>query len=359
MKKVSIIAFALLVAAVSAEAKSWKVGPSSVVGMDFASINDAMSKVTNGDTLYLDQYYNESAEQTVTKKVTIIGTGYDDSLNDEQVVARLTKSLTLKANNVTVKSVRIEGDVNFYSTDCIIDRCYISGLIKHQSTTAGMNHLYSCYITGRIEGYSSKSPSMQDIQNCVIVNNETASPAIYNIVYLTASIINNNVIVKSYKHNLDSQFGYSYCLSSISNSQITNNMVYGYNSNHPSYYNRDFTSDVVASGSGNTIDHNIFSGTADLTYYPSNKTGQRDNWNSIFVCSGSYSDYYKLATDSGDNPAVGYARDGGDVGCHGGMFGCPSGGRPQYIPYFTKVTVGSRTEGGKLPVNVSIKIQDK
>lgn len=360
MKKISISLLMLLMAVVGTEAKDWKIGPSSVTGMDFASINAAMgsSEVKAGDVLYLDQYYNENAEQTVTKKVTIIGTGYDESFNDEQVVARLTNSLTLKTNDVIVKSVRIQGSVNFYSTDCVIDRCYISGNIKHQSTTAGMNHLYSCYITGRIEGYSSNNPSMQDIQNCVIVNNWTIGSEIHNIAYLTASVINNNIIVKSYGTRDYPQRDW-YCLSGISNSQITNNMIYGYNSSHADYYNRDFTSDVVASGSGNTIEHNIFSGTDALTYYPSNKIRQRDNWNSFFVCSGNYSDYYKLATDSGDNPAVGYATDGGDIGCHGGMFGCPSGGRPQYIPYFTKVTVGSRTEDGKLPVNVSIKIQDE
>lgn len=354
----------LLVTAVSTEAKDWKIGPSSVAGMDFSSINAAMesSEVVAGDVLYLDQYYNESTEQTVTKAVTIIGTGYDFELTDEQVVATLTKALNLKTNNAFIKSVRIQSNVNYYSNDCTLDRCYISGIIKHQSTNAGMNHLHSCYVTGRIEGYNKDNPSMHDIQNCVIVNNACANPAIHNIAYLTSSIINNNIIVKKYSdynNSSSSTKGDCYCLSDIVNSQITNNMVYGYNSNSSSYYNRDFTSNIVASGSGNAIEHNIFSGDAAMTYYPSNIKGQRSNWNSFFVCSGNYSNYYKLATESGNNPAIGYATDGGDVGCHGGMFGCPSGGRPQYIPYFTKVTVGSRSEHGKLPVNVTIKIQDE
>lgn len=353
MKKIILSMLSLLVIAGSAQAKSWKIGPSSVNGMDFASINAAMNSdnVSLGDTLYLDQYYNENQEQTVTKKVVIIGTGYDTSFTDENVVARLTNSLTLKTNNIEVKSVRLDCNVNFYATDCIIDRCYVSGLMKHQSTTAGMNHIYSCYINGgRIEGYSSDNPSMQDIQNCVIINNNTY----FNISKLTSSIINNNVIYK--RHTSSS---YSYCLSDIVSSQITNNIVYGYSSYSSSYNNLDFSSNVVASGSGNTVEHNVFSGTASISYYPNNKTGQRNNWDSFFVCKGNYSDYYKLATESGDNICLNYATDGGEVGCHGGMFGCPSGGRPQYIPYFTKVVVGSRTENGKLPVSVTIKIQDK
>ena len=57
MKKLSLSLLMLLVAAVSTEAKYWKVGPSSVAGMDFASINAAMESesVAAGDTLYLDQ----------------------------------------------------------------------------------------------------------------------------------------------------------------------------------------------------------------------------------------------------------------------------------------------------------------
>ena len=359
MKKVLLSALVLSMSAMGTQAKYWKIGPSSVNGMDFASINAAVAsdQVMAGDTLYLDQYYNQSGEQTVTKKLVIIGTGYDTSFTDEKVVARLTGGLTLKANNIEVKSVRLECNVNFYATDCIIDRCYVTGVMKHQSTTAGMNHVYSCYISGgRIEGYSSSSRSMQDIQNCVIINDGTGNPAIHNIAYLTSSIINNNVIRKSYSEN-GQYYRDCYCLFGITNSQITNNLVYGYNS-YSSYNNRDFADAVVASGSGNTIEHNVFSG-ASSSYYPSNKYNQRTNWNSFFVCQGNYSDYYRLAIESGDNICRNYATDGGEVGCHGGMFGCPSGGRPQYIPYFSKVTVGQRTENGKLPVSVTVKIQDK
>ena len=360
MKKVTFTLLALLVAAVSTQAKSWKIGPASVTGMDFASINAAVnsSNVSAGDTLYLDQYYNENQEQNVTKRVVIIGTGYDTSFTDEQVVATLTRGLSLKTNNAIIKSLRLNCSVNFYASNCVLDRCCIAnGIVKTQSTTAGINCLYSCYLsTSRIEGYSSTAPSMYDIQNCIIIDNGYASnPYIHNIAYLTSSIINNNVIYKSYRTG-----GWEcYCLSNIDNSRITNNMIYGRDTYNDNYANRDFANNVVSSGSGNTIEHNIFSGTAALTYYPNNKTGQRNNWNNFFEGTGNYSDYYKLATESGDNPAIGYATDGGDCGAHGGMFGCPSGGRPQYIPYFSKVVVGSRTENGKLPVSVTVKIQDE
>ena len=344
MKKIYFTLLVMLLASSGAvEAKNWKIGPSSVAGMNFVSINAAMSSssVTAGDTLYLDQYYNESSEQSVTKKVVIIGTGYDTSLTDEQVVATLTGTLNLKANNVEVKSVKLS-TVYFYNDDCILDRC-LANTIQTKSTTAGMNHIYSCYITGYIRGYGSSTSQYGqfDIQNCLIKPN-----CHYPLEWMTNSIINNNTII--------SIEGYSglYC---IINSQITNNIILNtYNSN---YYNDDFySSDIYASGSGNTIEHNILSRTTALTYYPNNKIGYGNSMSELFTQTGNFSDYYKLADKSA---AKGYATDGGEVGCHGGMFGCPSGGRPQYIPYFTKVTVGSRSEDGKLPVSISVKIQDE
>lgn len=343
MKKLLLSLLVVTVAA-SVQAKSWKIGPSSVTGMDFASINAAMSSsnVASGDTLYLDQYYNESAAQTVTKKVVIIGTGYDTSLTDEQMVATLTNYLYLKANYVEVKSVKL-WTVYFYNDDCVLDRCYVNQ-ISTQSSTAGMNHIYSCYINGYIRGYSSSSSSQFDIQNCCIYYYLSSTSNYYIIEYLDNSIINNNTIIGN--------GSYVYCLYDyITNTQITNNIILN------TVSGRDFGSNsIYSSGSGNTIEHNIFGNNSALTYYPTNKLGFGSKSSELFTQTGNYSDYYKLADKSA---AKGYATDGGDVGCHGGMFGCPSGGRPQYIPYFTKVTVGSRSEDGKLPVSISVKIQEE
>ncbi len=339
----------LLVAVSSAEAKYWKIGPSSVTGMDFASINDAMnsSNVSAGDTLYLDQYYNESAEQNVTKRVVIIGTGYDTSLTDEQVVATLTSKLNLKTNKAVVKSVKLS-TVNFYNTDCTMERCYADA-VKTASSTAGINHIYSCYIYGSIEGYSSSAYSMFDIQNNCIVRRFINT---YTIQYLTSSIIKNNVIIA--RRTDDAQYHYR-SLININNTEITNNVILATETSG-SYFSYEFDDKIISSGSGNTIEHNILSRSAALTYFPNNKVGYGNSLSELFTQTGEYSDYYKLAEDS---PAKGYATDGGEVGCHGGMFGCPSGGRPQYIPYFTKVTIGSRSENAKLPVSISIKIQDE
>lgn len=343
MRKFTLSFLMMLLAVMSAEAKYWKIGPSSVTGMDFASINAAMSSsdVSKGDTLYLDQYYNENGDQTVTKKVVIIGTGYDTSLTDEQVVATLTGRLHLKANNVIVKSVRLE-EVCFYNDDCTVDRCYAKRM-RTQSSTAGLNHIYSCYITEYVIGYNNSNYSMFDIQNCVLNGNASY---LNSIQYLTSSIINNNTIVNASGYQ-------SYLIADVKNTQISNNIMLITDSGNNE---RALANGVYSSGSGNSIEHNILSHTSALEYYPTNKIGYGGSSSELFTQEGNYSDYYKLAEKSA---ALGYATDSGEVGCHGGMFGCPSGGRPQYIPYFSKVVVGSRSEDGKLPVSVTIKIQEE
>lgn len=339
----------LLTVAVCTQAKFWKIGPSSVVGMDFASINAAMDaeEVNAGDTLYLDQYFSTDVKQTVTKKVVIIGTGYDTSLTDEQVVATLTDSLKLMVDGIQVKSVRL-ANVKFFADECLLDRCYTRS-IEIGTVPKGMNYIYSCFITGSVgnQVVASIATSVSgstttvyakaqlDIQNCVFYSSGN------QICYLTNSIINNNTNRSTSSNKI---------LNIIDNSQITNNIIIGGSS--------CVSSDVYAINSGNTIEHNVISQT--IQNYPNNKSCSGD---AIFTKSGSattsYSDYFKLKTDVTDNFALTYATDGKEVGCHGGMFGCPSGGRPQYIPYFTKVVVGQRSVDGKLPVNLEVKIQNQ
>lgn len=354
MKRIVFTFLALLVAVTSAEAKSWKIGPNSVNGMDFTDINAAMasSNVGAGDTLYLDQYFSTSVKQSVTKRMVIIGTGYDTSFTDEQVVATLTDSLTLMVDSIQVKSVKLN-QVKFYANECTLDRCY-TGKIEIGKVPNGLNHIYSCYITGTVGNQVLASSTITsvsgsttntyvkaqlDIQNCLFKCTS------YQLTYLTNSIINNNTFI-----------GYStyYCIYYVDNSQITNNIISNNRSTSSSpysYYGIDNT--CLATGSGNTIEHNIA--------YQSISSSNSNNGSiaQLFVGTGNFSDYYKLKTNVTDNYALTYGTDGGEVGCHGGMFGCPSGGRPQYIPYFTKVVVGQRTENGTLPVSVEVKIQDE
>lgn len=331
MKKIILLMVMLTIVITNASARDWHVGPSSVSGMDFTDINAAMasSDVVDGDVLYLDQHLSVY-DQTVTKAVTLIGTGYDTTLSDEGVVATVS-NLYLKSDNVKVKSLKCSS-VYLYNAECTLDRCYFNYVYSYSS--AGLNHFYSCYCEGYFYSDNPSYPMQVDVQNCVI--KYSGSTNIFN--YATKSTFNNNVIILG-------NYSDYYIFNGVINSSITNNILLHTSSRY--YY-------IFGTTSGDAIEHNIM--TYSYSDFPTNKTVSYDSESSLFVCSGSYSDCYRLAENS---VAKGYATDGGDCGVHGGMFGCPSGGRPQYIPYFEKVVVGSRTENGKLPVSVKVKIQEK
>lgn len=331
MKKFILFLVVAFVTAAQASARDWRVGPSSVIGMDFADINAAMasSSVVDGDVLYLDQHLNVST-QTVTKAVTIIGTGYDTALSDEGVVA-VVADLYLKCDNVKVKSLQCS-NVYLFNSECIIDRCYFRFARIYSS--AGLNHFYSCYCNGKFYSDNTSYPMQVDVQNCVI---QTPSGD-ENISYATKSVFNNNVFVNASKSST-----YYYIFRQVTNSTITNNIL----------FRTGYAAEIFDKTFGNAIEHNI--ATSSISGFPTNKVLNNPNTSDLFVFSGNYSDYYRLSETS---IAKGYATDGGDCGVHGGMFGCPSGGRPQYVPYFEKVVVGQRTENGKLPVSVKVKIQE-
>ncbi|MBQ0142463.1 MAG: hypothetical protein KBT06_06650, partial [Prevotellaceae bacterium] len=196
-------------------------------------------------------------------------------------------------------------------------------------------------IKGYLRGYGSSNLSKIDVQNCVVRYSSAGSDS-YMFSYFTSSIFNNNTCFYSNSNYLINLF------HQVANSQITNNILLNTNSSHYNY--------VFSTTTGNAIEHNILSNTSSLSGFPNNKTGYGGAESSLFECCGTFSDYYKLSSNS---VAKGYATDGGECGCHGGMFGCPSGGRPQYVPYFSKVVVGSRTENGKLPVKLTVKIQEQ
>ena len=111
MKKLFFISIMLMLTVV-ASAKSYKIAPSSVTGMNFASINEAMFSVSAGDTLLLDKAYKETSEQTVTKTVVIIGNGFDTTTS---TIAQIN-SLSLKADGIQVNSLYVT-KVYFYNKD--------------------------------------------------------------------------------------------------------------------------------------------------------------------------------------------------------------------------------------------------
>lgn len=343
MKRLIFISVMLMLTIV-ASAKSYKIGPSSVTGMDFTSINAAMSSVSAGDTLLLDKSYKEMSEQTVTKAVVIIGNGFDTTTS---TIAQVS-TLSLKADGIHVNSLYVT-NVKFYNKDCRLYRCFVgsSALWAGSSQGTGSNSIHSCYFTGVVNG--SSSTAIFDIQNSIFYKNGTE----HLISNLYDSGISHCVI---YFYSTGSSNQSYYCLHNITKSNITDNIIIR-NETYNSYHNRTIYDCSVESM--NTIHHNVLSGFNNTTNYPlNNVSSSYRTLENIFKCVGSTvsGTYFELKTGS---PALNYASDGSDCGIYGGLYPYVDYGRPIYVPYFTNINVPAKATNGILPISVTVEVQNK
>ena len=83
------------VGAQTVSAKSWRVNNNSTKKANFVDINAAMASadVVAGDTLYLDPGCVMASSQTISKAVTVIGTGY--FLQNGLVAATINNSVSI------------------------------------------------------------------------------------------------------------------------------------------------------------------------------------------------------------------------------------------------------------------------
>ena len=327
----------MLMLAIVASAKSYKIGPSSVTGMNFASINAAMSSVSAGDTLLLDKAYKETSEQTVTKAVIIIGNGFDTTTS---TIAQVS-TLNLKADGIHINSLYVT-NVNFYNKDCRLYRCFVG--TKASSSATGSNSIHSCYFTGTISGESFSVKF--DIQNTIFYTGT------YNVIYnLALSNICHCIIYGNGNSNYD-----YYIIKNVTSSNITDNIIV--NSNSGNSTSRSYTISNYDVSSMNTIHHNVMSGFKNITNYPLNTMTGNSSLNPICKCSGTTvsGTYFELRSDS---PALNYASDGSDCGIYGGLYPYVDYGRPIYVPYFTNINIPAKATNGVLPISVTVEVQNK
>lgn len=323
----------------SVQARSWRIHSNANVKPDFTSINAAMSNidVRTGDTLYLEPGCTLD-RQTIKKKVTVIGPGYNFS-GAGSSTAVLSGNTDLEAVGIKVEGCIID---NLHKTqkDCIIERCKI-GFVTNSYAHSQVSIL-SCYVTGHISMCSGNSNT---ISNCIICS------------YLgktSFSTISNNIIMGG---------GTDAILNNITNSTITNNIIlntnpdYKYDTNENLYFYKNNTIGNNTLDSGNTITNNVLSTDAEHAFndYPNNRfigAAPED----IFVMEGIGEEVYRLKEGS---PAIGYGTGGYDCGVFSGAFPYVLSGRPRYIPYIYDAVIPNQPTDGKLNVTLKIKSQNE
>lgn len=337
----------LALSATTASAKSWRINNDTRKQANFTDINAAMASadVAAGDTLYLDPGCVLASTQTITKSVTVIGTGY--FLKNEMVASTINATLYIKAAGAKMNAVTITGIVYIENDNITLERCMINNKIKRSTgvTRYGLTVL-QCYINCS-KDYSSIEG---EFRNATIKNNIIRNQ--YRNGYTYAAICNVHDSEISYNYLVTEGCNKSYIsdvIKDITNSQIYNNII-----KHGSYpdrifantasdYNNSFYNNVVtaAEGTYSNVSNIVWLGSADM---------------STVFAEGTDDAAYHLKEGS---PAKGAAADGGDCGPYGGANPYVEGGKPLFHPFINDVTVSVKPVNGKIKLKLNAKMQNE
>ena len=208
MKKLFTVVAVIALVCNAAQAKTWRINNDPEAKADFLSINDAMASldVFDGDVLYLDPGCRLPS-QTVSKSVTIIGTGYNLTESEEAMV----DGITLKVEGIKLTGVNVSGEIACSKNNIIVERCKSQGISVYPDLLG--IQIIGCYIHGKITCRSITDKYQAVVRNCIVLG---------QISYMDNGIISNNVVIQD--SGSSTNFN-SYPLTAIDNSTISNNII--------------------------------------------------------------------------------------------------------------------------------------
>lgn len=344
MKKLFTAIAVIALVCNAAQAKTWRINNDPEAKADFLSIDAAMASldVFDGDVLYLDPGCRLPS-QTVSKKVTIIGTGYNLTESDEAMVA----GITITTNDIKLTGLNVSGRItwNRVYNNITIERCKVQGI--YMSVLCYGVKIISCYIKGDVQGGSNNANSPLVLRNSIVLG---------RIYAIGNGIISNNVVI--YNGAVS-----AFPVSSINNSTISNNIIINTTTQTATtdnvvYYYRNNTIANVTIEDNNNIVNNVLSTDADHAWAncPTNKfIGAKVE--DVFVNEGNQEEMYRLKEGS---EAIGYGTNGVDCGVFDGMYPYVVHGRPQFVPYIYEAQIPhAPSSDGKLNITLKIKSQNE
>lgn len=348
MKKIAtfpiscVTALLLFAGTATAEARSWRVNSDATKHAHFADINAAMSssEVLDGDTLYLDPGCNITTQQNVTKKVTIVGTGYFLNTTAHQQ-ACISAPVVMKSAGAKLEGLVIgHGNRLTISADYItVERCSIWDVFWNG--TGRYVSFRQCYVTGRIvgNGISNTTSINCTIENCIIYYDWT-SASFSAISDMMSAVVRNNYVkvINTNSTNI---------INNMGNGTIVNNIFV-----QPRDRNKIFgtLTECVVRKNVMSCDENTYA------TYPENKSIGTNDESAVFALEGTNDQLYTLKEGS---PAIGAATDGGDCGPTGGLYPYVPSGFPFGMPHFQSSSISTRPQSGKVSVSQQVIIQNQ
>lgn len=348
-------------------ATSWRVCSKPEAGANFLSVADAVASnsVFAGDTLYVEPGHLELTDATVSKRLIIIGPGYNytvnniNALNTEQAMFR--GRITLESNGSLLLGTTHAAEVIISADNVTVSSCDIRSNVNVQCREGAV--IRNCFINGEI--YFGQSFCSNGAYYTTIANNIIMGKIRGTFNYPT--IINNTIILKANVydyHSMDmNQYSEYVVLRNINNGNIYNNILINNSEGFTTVANSDQTSDTLFwrelisayIDEGTDFHNNIVSGKprSDFHNCVFNVTVENaliwDNANTI-------EEKYKHKADS---PAVGAGVNGTTCGAYGQVNGGRAyqpAGIPQYRPYIYDANI-DETPSSNNTINASFKIK--
>ena len=328
LRKISV-AVLLLATVCAASARSWQINNNPNHKADFVDINAAMAsaEVVDGDTLYLGAGCVINTNQTISKRVTVIGTGwgYTDS---PAAPAMIDADVYITANGAKLLSLYARGNAHVRASNVTLERCFINtNIYQDVNNTVDNVKILSCW-TGLIYGQSDKSTKWE-IRNTYV----DASNAMGAIYYLYNPVIENNFL-------------------SNRNTYIFRNCKYSIVKNNIIFANGTTKGIIVSDCENSVITYNVLPLSPDYeSNYPGNVFINSMNHGVVVKNKGGAASTEKFQLIEG-SPAIGAGEGGIDCGVLAGAYKFVPYGRPRNIPVIKKLVVPDSPTNGEINVTI-------
>lgn len=337
-------AFMLLAATNVASAKVWRLNNIPGISADFTSFATAQTVSSAGDTIYVEGSHINYGAITVTKRLTIIGSGYFLTVNDStQAYPGVSQFTTITFNTGSQGSV-LTGVQTSGTT-----------LVNTDDISIVRNNLYYNATSGATLEIGSSRTNILIAQNYIRQASSTSSgnPYALNIGSSCSNIVvTNNIIIKG--TTTTTYTTYAIYMQASSAATYTNNVVYG----DWYAYNSTLQNNIMGNGAlqtsasyPNIIQNNIGHSTQ---FGALNGNQQLVNMSNVFTYTGNYTEdrYFTLKAGS---PALNAGISGEDCGVFAGALAYKLSGMPAIPAIFNATVPSSGTTATGINVNIKAK----
>lgn len=349
-KKLLLTIIAFVAIAFSAQATVHRVNNSPGVDADFNNLGTAISNASTGDTLYVESSSTSYGSISISKKLTIIGTGFMLDANDSTQVDKNESQITSCSWNSGSEGSVIYG---MYCTGTMY--------VNADNITIIRNHFYVNTSYNNCIQLQSGHSNIAIVQNFV-QHNYTSSSSSYRCLWYDGNnqniFVSNNVFYRGNSASFTSStnsYAYAvYTQSSNTTSTFVKNIFIG----QTYIYNATMEDNIHVVGNFTGGSNNYFNNISWNTYFGS-ANGNLQNvtmtGNNVFqeTTDGHTHDEDGFWQLSPSSAASGVGKSGDDCGVFDGALGWKLSGMPPIPAIFeaTVPTIGTPSSG----INVNIK----